>query len=384
MAVLEVDQRAGRPHAGVRLERPFVLGLDHLRGGLERRIDVADVFADFALAGRRFADVIVQSRLIGERRACIRPFDLERARRLDGVPLAVGDDAEEALVPDDLRARDILDRAFVDFYRHRARDRRPDHAAMHHAGDFDVHGEVGLREHLAGDVVARNRLADDGVVLRVLRLGFARRIERVAVFAVPVEMHVEKLAADKIGVARLFACIAGGADDTVLHRELAGRNAEFLGRHVDQHAARLGGGHAHLLAALLDAGRAGGAALIEAGIGVADENLHAGVRNVEFLGDHLLDGDRKPLAHVHLAEIGRDGAVGVDGDVGRQLVGHQRRFGSDRGSAVGRMRGVKRHRRADRDDQGAAGFQQRAAREIFGLFVLGHGSLLSPSSRRRA
>ena len=50
-------------------------------------------------------------------------------------------------------------------------------------------------------------------------------------------------------------------------------NAELLRRHLDQHAARFGGGHAHLPAAQLDAGGAGGAALIDAGGGVADENL---------------------------------------------------------------------------------------------------------------
>ena len=32
IAVLDLDQRAGRTHAGMRLERPFVFGLDHLGG----------------------------------------------------------------------------------------------------------------------------------------------------------------------------------------------------------------------------------------------------------------------------------------------------------------------------------------------------------------
>ena len=31
LAVLDLDQRAGRPHAGMRLERPLVFGLDHAR-----------------------------------------------------------------------------------------------------------------------------------------------------------------------------------------------------------------------------------------------------------------------------------------------------------------------------------------------------------------
>ena len=46
LAVLDLDHRAGRSHAGVRLERPFVLGLDHARGGLERLVDVAVLLVD--------------------------------------------------------------------------------------------------------------------------------------------------------------------------------------------------------------------------------------------------------------------------------------------------------------------------------------------------
>ena len=34
VSVLDLDQGAGRTHAGMRLERPFVFGLDHPRGGV--------------------------------------------------------------------------------------------------------------------------------------------------------------------------------------------------------------------------------------------------------------------------------------------------------------------------------------------------------------
>ena len=49
-AVLDLDQGAGRPHRGMGLERPFVLGLDHPRRGLEGVVDIADVLLDHALA----------------------------------------------------------------------------------------------------------------------------------------------------------------------------------------------------------------------------------------------------------------------------------------------------------------------------------------------
>ena len=140
-------------------------------------------------------------------------------------------------------ARDVLDRAFVDLRRHRARDRRADHAAVHHARHLDV-GDVVLRaEHHRRDVVARDRLADDLVLGVLLRLRLARGVELIADLLVPLELHVEVLAADQLGIGGLLVAVEGGADHAVDHDELIGRRAELLGRHVEQHAARFGRGH---------------------------------------------------------------------------------------------------------------------------------------------
>src|SRR5580700_4722286 len=101
VAVLDLDQRAGRPHAGMGLERPLVFGLDHARRRLERLVDIAGFRGlHRTLARRRLADVIVERSLIGEWRRGVRPDHFELLRRFDGIPLLVGDDAEEALVPD--------------------------------------------------------------------------------------------------------------------------------------------------------------------------------------------------------------------------------------------------------------------------------------------
>ena len=51
----------------------------------------------------------------------------------------------------------------------------------------------------------------------------------------------------------------------------------------------------------------------------------AGGRAVAVRAD-LTDRDEQPLPHIHLAEKSGDGTVGIDRDVGRQLVGRQRRF----------------------------------------------------------
>ena len=101
-------------------------------------------------AHRRIADVVVDRRsLLRERRLDVRPFHFELPHRLDGIPFLVGDDAEEALLPYDFGARNVLDRSFVDLDRHRARNLRTDHAAVHHAGHFDVGDEIELREDAA-------------------------------------------------------------------------------------------------------------------------------------------------------------------------------------------------------------------------------------------
>src|SRR5436305_8766498 len=77
VTVLDLGHGAGRPHTGMGLERPLVLGLDHARGGLEGVIDVADFpAADLALAYLSATDVVVERGLVGERRLRVRPFHL--------------------------------------------------------------------------------------------------------------------------------------------------------------------------------------------------------------------------------------------------------------------------------------------------------------------
>ena len=379
LAVLDVDHGAGRSHAGMRLERPLVFRLDDAGRRLESILDVADILAGgFRLAHRSVADVVVDRSLIRERRRGLRPLDLELPHRLDRIPFLVGDDAEEALVPDHLGAGNVLDRAFVDFYRYRAGDRRPDHAAVHHAGHFHVGDEVLLGEDFWRDVLALDRLTDDLVIFRVLRLGFAGRVKRIADLLVPVELDVEVATADQIGIADLLRGVARGVDDAVRHCQLIGGKSQLVCRHVDQYASRFRGGDTHLPAALLDAGRAGGAALVYGDRRVAHEHLDRLERHVELFGDHLADGNEHALAHVHLAEVGRHGAIGVDRDVGRQLIRRQRRLGRDRHSVVGRADGLERDRGADRDHECAAGSQQSAARKGCGFFVSGHDGLPQP------
>src|SRR5262249_53342718 len=53
-------------------------------------------------------------------------------------------------------------------------------------------------------------------------------------------------------------------------------------------------------------------------------------------------GDEQALAHVHLAEEGGDGAVGIDGDVGGELIGRERRLGALREGFADAEHGIER------------------------------------------
>src|SRR5712691_10344294 len=110
LIVFDLDHGAGGTHAGMRLEWPFVLGLDDTGRAFERFIDIASLRArDFLLAYRGLAEVLVERSLIRKWRGCIGPCHLELLRRLDRVPFLVGDDAEKALVPNHARAGNVLD-----------------------------------------------------------------------------------------------------------------------------------------------------------------------------------------------------------------------------------------------------------------------------------
>ena len=252
---------------------------------------------------------------------------------------------------------------------------------MHHARHLDVGDVVLFAIDFRGDVLARDLLADDLVLARLLRHRLAGRVERVAVLLVPLELGVEVAPADQVGIGFRARGVVRGileADDAVDDDQSVGLDAEFLRRHLDEDAARLGGGGAHLLAAVLDAGRAGGAALVHAGAGVAHDDLDALERHVELFGDHLADGREQALPHIHLAEERRHGAVRVDGDVGIELARHERRARSLRGGRLDGENGVEADRHADRDHEGAAGLEEGAARERRRLVHLGHARLPQP------
>ena len=105
LAVAHVGDRAGRPHAGMRLRREFVLALDDADGLLDAFLEIAVLALELALDDRRLADVLEQPFVTGKVRLRVRPGHLERTRGLDRIPFLLGDDGEQVLDPDRPSAR---------------------------------------------------------------------------------------------------------------------------------------------------------------------------------------------------------------------------------------------------------------------------------------
>ncbi len=109
-------------------------------------------------------------------------------------------------------------------------------------------------------------------------------------------------------------------------------------------------------AALLDPGAAAGPTLVHGQGRVAHHDTDPLERHVELLGDDLGDRDIDTLAHIHLAEIGDDIAVGLDGEPAVELVGCQRRLYGAADFGFGEPAG---HR--ERDNENARTFEEAAA-----------------------
>ncbi len=334
-----VDDGAGRAHAGMRLERPLVFGLDDASGTGKDRVDFTFRDRRFALDDGRLTDVLIECGIFGKGWCCLGPGDLEPLGRLHRVPFALGDDAEEALVAHDPNAGDVVHRALVDRDRHRTGDRRADHAAVQHPRHLDVGHVVEGAKDLGRDVETRRRGADDLVGAGRLGLGLPFGDKVVAELAVPLHRQVEIAVADQLAIAEFARRIARHGDDAVDDFEPIGRHAEPRRGQLEEHAARLGRGIAQGDAALLHPGAAARTTLVDGPLGVAHHDADPRQRHVELLGDDLGDRDIDPLAHVHLAEIGDDSAVGLDRQPAVELVGGKRRLdraaGFSRGEPAG-------------------------------------------------
>ena len=186
---------------------------------------------------------------------------------------------------------------------------------------------------LPGRSLARQRLADDLEVGRLLQRRLDFDLQAIAQPAVPFHRLVEIAPADQLRIGHaLGLCPRRAWTTPSVTVSCVGRNAELLARHLDQQPPRLGGGAPQHRAAMRHADGGAGAAHVEGERAVAHDHAHALIGDVDLFRDHLRDGGAEPLPAVDLAVIGDDRAVGLDGDVGRKLVALERR---PRGVAIG-------------------------------------------------
>ena len=167
------------------------------------------------------------------------PAQLELTGCLDGIFLALGDNADEVADSDHgNQPRDIAHRSLIDRNQAGADEGAgidagigwTHDAAMQHARHAHVVNVDRFAGRFRGKIDARHRLPDDGVV--------AGRLHRNVIG----QFKVDGLVRDQLAIAD--AAVVPAADQAVFDRKLFGRQFEPLGCARDQILPRLCGGFA--------------------------------------------------------------------------------------------------------------------------------------------
>ena len=361
VAVL-VDHRIQRLQRRMREVREAIGRFDGLRGLGELAGGIAALQRDLAVLFRqRF--VIAEHRVRRTRlRAAVVPGHLQRFAALDRGPGVVRHHRHAAA---DLHHVDHARHGFrgggVEGFWLAAEARAVRDGRDQHARQLDVDGVVLAAVGLGARVDARGRvLADQRPRLRVLQRDLARHRQR-------------RGGGDQAAVGR--AAVAAGVDHfAVRGRQLADGDLPLLRGGLLQQFARGGAGLAvalprrrHAAGAAGDLERAAQREIaVPLGIAGAAFDAHVVQRHVEFFGDQRRQAVIGILAHVELAGIHGDDAVGGDRDVGlerRARGGFAAGCRSGCGGVGGFHLAADHQRRAD--ERGAE--QELAARERRGL-----------------
>ena len=174
-----------------------------------------------------------------------------------------------------------------------------------HPREVDVDGPLERSVHLGGDVVARDRLADQLQVLHRLDARDAGGLVDVGAR----QRHVETPPADEFPVGDRPRGIAQERDHPLAHAQLLHRHAEALGRHVQQHPPGLRRDVASDHGVALDRVRAARAALVHGQVGAPHDHRGPVEGDVELVAHHLPGGGPGALAAVRLADVEGRAAV---------------------------------------------------------------------------
>ncbi len=239
------------------------------------------------------------------------PLRLERARRAERVPLALGHHREEALDPHHAGAPDARDRRLVHRDQRGAERGRADHPGVQHARQHQVLEVAMVPGDLRGQVGTGQRLADEPEALVGLE---QHRL---------VHLQVQRAIADQLAVAHRPGAVLA-AHHAVGHLEIARGPAQALRGQVHEPPARGRGRQAELGAAARDAVAAAGPALVGRQRGVALDHRDALEGDVELLARDLPHRDAPARAEVHPADEDGDRAVAVHGQERIHRVGRER------------------------------------------------------------
>ncbi len=223
---------------------------------------------------------------------------------------------------------------------------RTNDAPVEHAFHAQVGDVAILGGHLRRDVEARDGLPDDAVIARLLGLHVRH------------DLHVEGPAADELAVAHALRGIGLDVDHAVAHAQRARADAEALSGEREERRAALRSRLAQRLAAIHDAVRGAGAALVHGARRVSHDDGHAIEGHVELLGDDLREGGADAHSRLDLADRRGDGAVGGDAQPRIERAGVDARGPNARR----RERRERRARRIQRATGQREGNDERPAR----------------------
>ena len=244
-------------------------------------------------------------------------------RGADGLPLGRRDDTHQVALDDHPGVRE---ERLVDLARRnqlRAERLRVHHTAMQHARQTHVRDPLCLGGDLRRDDAIRVRLANDRVLTHRLhgRVTGHDETPEAREVARDRDYEIELLALDQFSIGD---GLSAAGHNAVLDRELILRDAQSIGRELEQGLTCVGRRFADIRRAVPE--KIESAAAIGRAVGIARDDRGDGFeRNAELFGHDLaIGGERGALAKVVFPRADEEGVVRMDFDPGARERGIQR------------------------------------------------------------
>ena len=176
---------------------------------------------------------------------------------------------------------------FLQAHEPRARDFRPQHATMQHAGQRGIVNETPMREYLVRNVESLHRMPRQCALRRRFRYGARLRL--------PIQRHLVR----KLPVTGLN--VAGPRQGSILDVEHVGPDAEAVRREIQKNLPHFGADMPQGASGLLHRKTARRDAFVRAARGCCAHHPHAADIDIEFVGGDLGERSHDALPDLHLA-----------------------------------------------------------------------------------